>query len=161
MNITTIQILALIGCVAAAALVFGIGFYEGLRAGKREAFDTGYQRGLQAHRHELHRLHQQRDKAQHEHTITRLDAAQAIEQLTSELDTCKAQIATLQNRALTEADADHLIAMADKLSLAANTFAGLRSNDQAETCRRLSNTARAMFDRYWQTLPVLEVEVMQ
>lgn len=160
MNITTIQILALIGCVAAAALVFGIGFYEGLRAGKREAFDTGYQRGLHAHRHELTQARREVAEAKHSLTISRLNAAQALEATTVELDERRAKLANLQTRVITEDDANQLVAMADKLSLAADTFAGLGSHDQATAARKLSTSARALFDRYWQTVPALQAEVM-
>lgn len=160
MNFTTIQILAFIGAVAAMAIVFGLGFYEGLRKGKREAFDIGYQRGLQAHRHELTQARSEVAQAKHSLTISRLNAAQALEATTVELDDCRAKLANLQTCVITEDDATQLVAMADKLSLAANTFAGLGSHDQAQICRRLSERARALFDRYWQTLPVMDVEVM-
>lgn len=160
MNFTTIQVIAFIGAVSAMAIVFGLGFYEGLRKGKREAFDIGYQRGLHAHRYELTQARREVAEAKHSLTISRLNAAQALEATTVELDECRDQLANLQTRVITEDDANHLVAMADKLSLAANTFAGLGSHDQAQTCRRLSDHARAMFDRYWQTLPVMDVEVM-
>lgn len=160
MNFTTFQIIALIGSVAAMAIVFGLGFYEGLRKGKREAFDIGYQRGLHAHRHELTQARRDIESAKHSLTISRLNAAQALEATTAELDACHEQITNLQSRVITEDDANQLVAMADKLSLAADTFAGLGSHDQATAARKLSNSARALFDRYWQTLPVMEVEVM-
>lgn len=160
MNFTTYQIIALIGSVAAMAIVFGLGFYEGLRKGKREGLDIGYQRGLQAHRYELQKARREVDEAKHHLTISRLNSAQALEATTAELDDCRAELANLQTRVITEDDATQLVAMADKLSLAANTFAGLGSHDQAQICRRLSERARALFDRYWQTLPVMEVEVM-
>ncbi|WP_313226754.1 hypothetical protein [Stutzerimonas chloritidismutans] len=160
MNFTTIQIIAFIGAVAGMAIVFGLGFYEGLRKGKREAFDIGYQRGLHAHRYELTQARRDIESAKHSLTISRLNAAQALEATTAELDDCRAKLANLQTRVITEDDANQLVAMADKLSLAANTFAGLGSHDQAQICRRLSERARALFDRYWQTLPVMDVEVM-
>jgi len=160
MNFTTIQILAFIGAVAAMAIVFGLGFYEGLRNGKREAFDIGYQRGLHAHRHELTQARSEVAEAKHHLTISRLNAAQALEATTAELDECRAKLANLQARIITEDDANQLVAMADKLSLAANVFAGMGSHDQATAARKLSTSARALFDRYWQTLPVMEVEVM-
>ncbi len=160
MNFTTIQIIAFIGAVAGMAIVFGFGFYEGLRKGKREAFDIGYQRGLHAHRYELQQARREVDEAKHHLTISRLNAAQALEATTAELDECRAKLANLQARIITEDDANQLVAMADKLSLAADTFAGLGSHDQATAARKLSTSARALFDRYWQTLPVMEVEVM-
>ncbi len=160
MNFTTYQIIALIGSVAAMAIVFGLGFYEGLRKGKREGLDIGYQRGLQAHRYELQKARREVDEAKHHLTISRLNAAQALEAPTTELDDCRAKLANLQTRVITENDANQLVAMADKLSLAADTFAGLGSYDQAIAARKLSTSARALFDRYWQTLPVIEVEVM-
>ncbi|MEC7474392.1 MAG: hypothetical protein VX946_13760 [Pseudomonadota bacterium] len=160
MNFTTFQIIAFIGAVAAMAIVFGLGFYEGLRKGKREGLDIGYQRGLQAHRYELQKARREVDEAKHHLTISRLNAAQALEATTVELDECRAKLANLQTRVITENDANQLVAMADKLSLAADTFAGLGSYDQATVARKLSNSARALFDRYWQTLPVMEVEVM-
>lgn len=160
MNFTTIQVIAFIGAASAMAIVAGLGFYEGLRKGKREAFDIGYQRGLQAHRYELQQARREVDEAKHHLTISRLNAAQALEATTAELDDCRAKLANLQTRVISEDDANQLVAMADKLSLAANTFAGLGSHDQAQICRRLSERARALFDRYWQTLPVMEVEVM-
>ncbi|MHA6639962.1 hypothetical protein ACP6JA_14985 [Stutzerimonas frequens] len=160
MNFTTIQVIAFIGAISAMAIVAGLGFYEGLRKGKREAFDIGYQRGLQAHRYELQQARREVDEAKHHLTISRLNAAQALEATTAELDDCRATLANLQTRVITENDANQLVAMADKLSLAADTFAGLGSYDQATAARKLSNSARALFDRYWQTLPVMEVEVM-
>lgn len=160
MNFTTFQIIALIGSVAAMAIVFGLGFYEGLRKGKREAFDIGYQRGLQAHRYELQQARREVDEAKHHLTISRLNAAQALEATTAELDDCREQIAKLQTRVITEDDANQLVTMADKLTLAANTFAGLGSHDQAQICHRLAGHARALFDRYWQTVPALQAEVM-
>jgi len=160
MNFTTYQIIALIGSVAAMAIVFGLGFYEGLRKGKREGLDIGYQRGLQAHRYELKQARRMVDEAKHHLTISRLNAAQALEATTAELDDCRAKLANLKTRVITENDANQLVAMADKLSLAADTFAGLGSYDQATVARKLSSSARALFDRYWQTLPVMEVEVM-
>lgn len=160
MNFTIIQIIAFIGAVAGMAIVFGLGFYEGLRKGKREAFDIGYQRGLHAHRYELTQARRDIESAKHSLTISRLNAAQALEATTVELDECRAKLANLQTRVITEDDATQLVAMADKLSLAANVFAGMGSHDQATTARKLSTSARAMFDRYWQTLPVMDVEVM-
>ncbi len=160
MNFTTIQIMTFIGAAAAMAILFGIGFYEGLRKGKREAFDIGYQRGLHAHRHELVQARRDVDAAQHTLTMSRFHAAQALEANTAELDACRKHVADLQARCMTEDDANQLVAMADKLTLASNTFAGLGSHDQAEICRRLSNRARALFDRYWRTVPAMEVEVM-
>lgn len=160
MNFTTIQIIAFIGAVAGMAIVFGLGFYEGLRKGKREAFDIGYQRGLHAHRHELTQARRDIESAKHSLTISRLNAAQALEATTVELDECRAKLANLQTRVITEYDANQLVAMADKLSLAADTFAGLGSHDQAKICHRLSGNARALFDRYWQTVPALQAEVM-
>ncbi len=160
MNFSTYQIIALIGSVAAMAIVFSLGFYEGLRKGKREGLDIGYQRGLQAHRYELQKARREVDEAKHTLTISRLNAAQALEATTAELDDCRAQLDKYLGRIITEDDANQLVTMADKLTLAANTFAGLGSHDQAQICRRLSERARALFDRYWQTLPVMDVEVM-
>ncbi|NIM30391.1 MAG: hypothetical protein GTN60_03580 [Pseudomonas stutzeri] len=160
MNFTTIQIIAFIGAVAGMAIVFGLGFYEGLRKGKREAFDIGYQRGLQAHRYELQQARREVDEAKHHLTISRLNAAQALEATTAELDDCREQIAKLQTRAITEDDATQLVTIADKLTLAANTFAGLDSHDQAQICHRLAGHARALFDRYWHNVPALQAEVM-
>lgn len=160
MNFTTYQIIALIGSVAAMAIVFGLGFYEGLRKGKREGLDIGYQRGLQAHRYELQKARREVDEAKHHLTISRLNAAQALEATTAELDDCRAQLDKYLGRIITEDDANQLVAMADKLSLAANVFAGIGSHDQATAARKLSNSARALFERYCQTLPVMEVEVM-
>lgn len=160
MNFTTYQIIALIGSVAAMAIVFGLGFYEGLRKGKREGLDIGYQRGLQAHRYELQKARREVDEAKHHLTISRLNAAQALEATTAELDECRAKLDKYLARIITEDDANQLVAMADKLSLAADTFAGLGSYDQATAARRLSNSARVLFDRYWQTVPALQAEVM-
>lgn len=160
MNFTTIQIIAFIGAVAGMAIVFGFGFYEGLRKGKREAFDIGYQRGLHAHRHELTQARREVAEAKHSLTISRLNAAQALEATTTELDDCRAQLDKYLGRIITEDDANQLVTIADKLTLAANTFAGLGSHDQAKICHRLSGHARALFARYWQTVPALQAEVM-
>lgn len=160
MNFTTFQIIAFIGAVAAMVILFGLGFYEGLRKGKREAFDIGYQRGLHAHRHELTQARRDIESAKHSLTISRINAAQALEATTAELDECRAQLARHLGRVITEDDANQLVTIADKLTLAANTFAGLGSHDQAQICHRLSRHARGLFDRYWQTVPALQAEVM-
>lgn len=155
MNFTTIQILAFVGAVAAMAIVFGLGYLEGRRAARQDLEHLAI-----ANRQLIENLRHRAERAQHEHTISRLNAAQALEATTVELDECHAKLATLQIRVITEDDANQLDAMADKLSLAADTFAGLGSHDQATAARKLSNSARALFDRYWQTVPVMEVEVM-
>lgn len=155
MNFTTYQILAFIGALAGIAIVFGIGFYEGLGKGKGQGFHNGYQRGLVAHRDELERAKRACEEAKHAHTITRLNAAQALEAITEELDTCKAKLTSAKARALTEEDAADLAIMAAKLSLAGDLFAGLNAGDQAQTCRRLAKAAREQHDRYWQSIPVV------
>ncbi len=160
MNFTTIQIIAFIGAVAGMAIVFGLGFYEGLRKGKREAFDIGYQRGLHAHRYELTQARREVAEAKHSLTISRLNAAQALEATTAELDECRAQLDKYLGRIITDDDANQLVTIADKLTLAANTFAGLGSHDQAKICHRLADHARALFYRYWKTVPALQAEVM-
>jgi len=151
MNFTTIQILAFVGAVAAMAIVFGLGYLEGRRAARQDLEHLAT-----ANRQLVENLRHRAERAQHEHTISRLNAAQALEHLTEELDATRAQLASLQQRVMSEDDANQLIAMAEKLSLAANTFAGLGSTDQAQVCRRLSTHARALFDRYWQTLPTID-----
>jgi len=155
MNVTTFQIIALLGSLASLALLFGIGYHEGRRAARNDLAQA-----TKAHEELIENLRHQRDRAVHEHTLSRLNAAQALEAITSELDECRATLANLQGRVITEDDANQLVAMADKLSLAANVFAGIGSHDQATAARKLSTSARALFDRYWQTLPVMEVEVM-
>lgn len=155
MNVTTFQIIALLGSLASLALLFGIGYHEGRRAARNDLAHAA-----EAHQELIANLRHQRDRAVHEHTLSRHNAAQALEAITSELDEARRQIALLERRALTEENADQLVAMADKLTLAADTFAGLGSHDQAQICRRLATAARSLFDRYWQTVPALQAEVM-
>ncbi|MBK3797508.1 hypothetical protein CXF92_18685 [Pseudomonas sp. Choline-3u-10] len=167
MSFTTYQILAFIGGFAGMAIVFGIGYLEGLRRRRNDIARIHANHGEQydAWRHQLERV-------KHEHTLSRLNAAQAIEAMTEESDqridelvrlreqtaNALAAVRTYSAVALTEDDAAHLTAIAAKLSLAAQTFANLNAHDQATSCRNLATVANGLFERYWNAQPALTQE---
>lgn len=167
MDFTTYQIIAFIGGVAGMGIVFGIGYLEGRRAHRQEI-----SRICQARADEVEMWRHKLQRAQHEHTLSRLNASQAIEVMTSESDQRIEELARLREQiknalaavriytafALTEGDAAHLTAMAAKLSLAAQTFAGIGAHDQANSCRKLASSATALFERYWGAQPPLTQE---
>ncbi|MCQ4257442.1 hypothetical protein [Stutzerimonas stutzeri] len=167
MNFTTYQIIAFIGSMAGMVIVFGLGFVEGRRS-RREQFD----RIRTEHLEELATIRHQLDRAKHEHTLSRLNAAQAIENMTTESDQRIDELVRLREQtanalaavriysavALTEDDAANMTAIAAKLSLAAQTFSNLNARDQAESCRKLSSFATALFERYWSAQPRLTQE---
>ncbi len=152
MNFTTYQILAFIGAVAGMAIVFGLGYAEGRRKAREHLTQA-----LGNYREQIGHLRERAHRIQRDLDSCRLNAAQALEGMTEELDACKAKLATAEARALTEEDAADLATMAAKLSIAADLFANLTAADQAQTCRRLAKVARELHDRYWQSLPVLGV----
>ncbi|WP_313489020.1 hypothetical protein [Stutzerimonas nitrititolerans] len=152
MNFTTYQALAFIGAVAGMAIVFGLGYAEGRRKAREHLTQA-----LGNYREQIGHLRERAHRIQRDLDSCRLNAAQALEGMTEELDACKAKLATAEARALTEEDAADLATMAAKLSIAADLFANLTAADQAQTCRRLAKVARQLHDRYWQSLPVLGV----
>ncbi len=152
MNFTTYQVLAFIGAVAGMAIVFGLGYAEGRRKAREHLTQA-----LGNYREQIGHLRERTHRIQRDLDSCRLNAAQALEGMTEELDACKAKLATAEARALTEEDAADLATMAAKLSIAADLFANLTAADQAQTCRRLAKVARELHDRYWQSLPVLGV----
>lgn len=152
MNFTTYQVLAFIGAVAGMAIVFGLGYAEGRRKAREHLTQA-----LGNYREQIGHLRERAHRIQRDLDSCRLNAAQALEGMTEELDACKAKLATAEARALTEEDAADLATMAAKLSIAADLFANLTAADQAQTCRRLAKVARELHDRYWQSLPVLGV----
>ncbi|HAW62748.1 MAG TPA: hypothetical protein DCX26_10595, partial [Pseudomonas sp.] len=99
MNFTTIQIMAFVGAVAAMAIVFGLGYLEGRRAARQDLEHLAT-----ANRKLVDNLRHRAERAQHEHTISRLNAAQALEHLTEELDALRTELADAQRRALTAED---------------------------------------------------------
>lgn len=167
MSFSTYQILAFIGGFAGIAIVFGLGYLEGLRRRRNdiERIHANHGEQYDAWRHQL-------ERAKHEHTLSRLNAAQAIEALTTESDQRIEEIARLRTQvsealaavrrfkalALTEDDAAHQTAIAAKLSLAAQTFASLNAHDQAASCRNLATVANGLFERYWSAQPPLTQE---
>lgn len=148
MNFTTIQILAFVGAVAAMAIVFGLGYLEGRRAHRQE-ISRICQARAEAYETWRHKL----ERAQHEHTISRLNAAQALEHLTEEMDALRTQLAEAQRRALTAEDADTLAEIAAKLNLAATVFTKMGS-EQGTHASKLAFAAIAIADRYWVTTPL-------
>ncbi|MCW8156599.1 hypothetical protein D7243_10375 [Stutzerimonas stutzeri] len=148
MNFTTIQILAFVGAVAAMAIVFGLGYLEGRRAHRQE-ISRICQARAEMHETWRHKL----ERAQHEHTISRLNAAQALEHLTEELDALRTELADAQRRALTAEDADTLAEIAAKLNLAATVFTKMGS-EQGAHASKLALAASAIADRYWNTTPL-------
>lgn len=167
MSFTTYQILAFMGAAAGMVIVFGIGYLEGRRAHRRELA-----RICQARADEVDLWRHKLQRAEHEHTLSRLNAAQAIEAMTTESDERIDELARLREQtanalaavrtysavALTEDDAAHLTAIAAKLSLAAQTFANLNAHDQATSCRKLATFANGLFERYWSAQPPLTQE---
>lgn len=148
MNFTTIQILAFVGAVAAMAIVFGLGYLEGRRAARQDL-----QHLATANRQLVDNLRHRAERAQHEHTISRLNAAQALEHLTEELDGLRTQLTEAQRRALTAEDADTLAEIAAKLNLAATVFTKMGS-EQGAHASKLAFAAIAIADRYWNTTPL-------
>ncbi|HAF94064.1 MAG TPA: hypothetical protein DCG67_20180 [Pseudomonas sp.] len=147
MNFTTIQIIALLGSLASLALLFGIGYHEGRRAARNDLAQAS-----KAHEELIENLRHQRDRAVHEHTLSRLNAAQALEAITSELDEARRQIALLERQALTDADAHALAEITGQLNLAATTYQAMHSN-QATHARRLAHAASTLAERYWTAAP--------
>jgi len=148
MNFTTIQILAFVGAVAAMAIVFGLGYLEGRRAARQDLEHLAT-----ANRQLVENLRHRAERAQHEHTISRLNAAQALEHLTEELDALRTELAEAQRRALTAEDADTLAEIAAKLNLAATVFTKMGS-EQGTHASKLAFAAIAIADRYWNTTPL-------
>jgi len=148
MSFTTIQILAFVGAVAAMAIVFGLGYLEGRRAARQDLEHLAT-----ANRQLVDNLRHRAERAQHEHTISRLNAAQALEHLTEELDALRTELADAQRRALTAEDADTLAEIAAKLNLAATVFTKMGS-EQGAHASKLALAAIAIADRYWNTTPL-------
>ena len=167
MSFTTYQILAFIGGFAGIAIVAALGYFEGRRAHRKEI-----SRLCQAHAAENDMWRHKLQRAEHEHTLSRLNAAQAIEAITTESDqrieellslreqtaNALAEVRTLSARAISEDDAAHLTAIAAKLSLAGQTFGNLGAVDQAKSCEQMAAFAIGMFNRYWGTQTTLTQE---
>jgi len=152
MNFTIYQVLAFIGAITGMAIVFGLGYVEGRRKAREQLTQA-----LGNYREQIGHLRERAQRIQRDLDSCRLNAAQALEAMTEELDACKAKLTTAETRALTEEDAADMAVMAAKLSIAADLFANLTAADQAQTCRRLAKVARELHDRYWQSPPVLGV----
>lgn len=162
MDFTTYQIIAFLAGLAGMGIVFGLGYLKGRRAHRQEISRICQAR---ADENELYRHKLQR--AEHEHTLSRLNAAQAIEALTTERDqhaetatTLRLRLATAQERiqalhafTLKAKDAEDLAAMAGKLSLAATQFEMLGATDQAKSSRVLAFAARDLSQRYYAAQP--------
>ncbi|MCK3846619.1 hypothetical protein [Pseudomonas sp. W15Feb34] len=125
---TAIQICALIGIVIAAGILYWVGYRGGLTDGKNDGYDEGYAEGYVSGREEA-------------------SAAYATS-LKKMSDQCKRTELLLSRE---PQDRYTLLAIAEKLKLAADTFRAVRSETQTTQALALRDKAlnmAALMDRF-------------
>lgn len=118
---TSIQICALISIVIAAGILYWIGYRGGLTDGKNDGYDEGHSDGF---------------------TVGQDDASAAYATSIERMSTRCQRLERILNRE--PQDRLDLLAIAEKLSLAADTFRAVKSESQASQTLVLRDKALSM-----------------
>ncbi|OWP50247.1 hypothetical protein [Pseudomonas nitroreducens] len=143
MELSTTQLTAVAVIVIFALIALGMALWIGHRAGNAKGYSAGYAAGVDYWHPRFQRESRERDEAQRlldcrTRELLALRANVRIEgdEHTATVRDLLRQLASAGG--ISEEDRATLQAVAEKLLLAANTWAGLRANDQAQAARIFS-----------------------
>ncbi|CDF82623.1 hypothetical protein PKB_1258 [Pseudomonas knackmussii B13] len=152
MEFTTTQIIATAIILAFIAIVAGIAYWSGHRAGKETGYSEGRTTATNYWRPLIATKIAQRDEAQRLLDCRNRELKALRTNIEIEADDHAEVLRGLQHRlaaatTLTPEDRAVLQAIASKLNLAADTWAGLRANDHAGAARVQAEYAAALAER--------------
>lgn len=143
MELSTTQLIAAAVIIAFTLIALGVASWIGHRAGNAKGYELGRLTATNYWRPLLDQRRDERDEAQHLVDCRTRELMALRANVRIEGDEHTATVRDLHRRlasagGISEEDRATLLAVAEKLLLAANTWAGLRAHDQAQAARFFS-----------------------
>lgn len=152
MELSTTQLIAAAVIIAFTLIALGMALWIGHRAGNAKGYSTGHADGVDFWHPLFQRESRERDEAQRLLDCRTRELMALRANVRIEGDEHTATVRDLHRRlasagGISEEDRATLQAVAEKLLLAANTWAGLRAHDQAQAARIFSAYVAELAER--------------